>query len=131
MTIRTAILLSLLSTAFQAAAVELEVSPQLSTSGTFDLSWQGTPGETFRLLQLNENKTPKLIYEGTDTARVMTGLPNGDYTYQVEGSSGSSEAQRVTVAHHSLSRAFSFFAIGLVVFIATVILVVRGESGKR
>jgi hypothetical protein len=111
--------------------MELEVSPQLSTSGTFDLSWQGTPGETFRLLQLNENKTPRVIYEGTDTARVMTGLPNGEYTYQVEGKSGSSEARRVTVAHHSLSRAFSFFAIGLVVFIATVILVVRGESGER
>lgn len=131
MTIRTAILLSLLLTAFQAAALELEVSPRLSTSGTFDLSWQGTPGETFRLLQLNENKTPRLIYEGTDTARVMTGLPNGDYTYRVEGKSGSSELRRVTVAHHSLPRAFSFFAIGLVVFIATVILVVRGESGDR
>jgi hypothetical protein len=136
MKIRITPLLLLLLIALQAAAIEapaaaieLEASPELTTSGTFNLSWQGREGETYRLLQLTGDKS-RLIYEGMDTARVMTGLPSGDYTYQVEAESGRSEPRSVTVAHHSLTRAFSFFGVGLLVFVATVILVVRGERGR-
>jgi hypothetical protein len=130
MPIRITLLLILLLSAAQTTAVELEVSPELSTSGTFNLSWEGTEGERYRLLQLNGEAPPRLIYEGTDTARVMTGLPSGDYTYRVDGESGHSEPRSVTVAHHSLTRAFSFFGVGLLVFIATIFLVVRGERER-
>ncbi|MEJ2456201.1 MAG: fibronectin type III domain-containing protein [Candidatus Thiodiazotropha sp.] len=130
MPIRITLLLILLATAVQTGAVELEISPQLSTSGTFNLSWQGAEGERYRLFQLDADASPRLIYQGTDTARVMTGLPSGDYTYRIEGESGRSEPRNVTVAHHSLTRAFSFFGVGLLVFVATVILVVRGERGQ-
>lgn len=129
MTNRITFFLILLFTGLQATAVELSISPELSTSGTFNLSWQGNEGETFRLVQLTEGNGQRLIYAGTDTARVITGLANGNYTYRVQGETDWSEAHSVTVAHHSLIRAFSFFAIGLLVFIATVFLVVRGEKG--
>ncbi len=130
MRIGISLLLSLLASAVPAAALELEVSPEHSTSGTFNLSWQGAQGERYRLLQLDSEAPPRLIYQGTDTARVMTGLPSGDYSYRVEGESGNSEPRSVTVAHHSLTRAFGFFAVGLLVFVATAILVVRGERGQ-
>jgi hypothetical protein len=129
MTIRIAIFLILALIVIDAAAVELQVSPDLSTSGTFDLSWQGDEGETYRVVELTGDKVSRLIYQGTDTARVVTGLPDGDYTYRVDGETASSEAISVSVAHHSLTRAFSFFGIGLLVFIATLFLVVRGERG--
>lgn len=126
MTIRTAIILILSLLALPCAALELTVSPEHSTSGTFNLSWQGPEGETYRLLQLTDDNENRLIYQGTDTARVMTGLPSGDYTYRVETVDGASEPRSVTVAHHSLTRAFSFFGVGLLVFVASVLLVVRG-----
>ncbi len=127
--IRITILLILLLNAVNSFAVELEVSPERSTSGTFNLSWKGEVGESYRLFQVDRGDQSDLIYQGVDTARVMTGLPDGDYTYRVEAASGSSEPRKVTVAHHSLVRAFSFFGVGLVVFIATVIMIVRGSKG--
>jgi hypothetical protein len=62
----------------------------------------------------------------------MTGLPNGRYTYRirvVENASPGpwSTPASVTVAHHSLIRAFSFFGVGLLVFLATIALILRGE----
>ena len=115
---------------FTLFAVELEISPAISSSGTFSLSWHGEEGERYRLFQIDERNRTTLIYQGVDSARVMTGLPNGEYIYQVEGEFGRSEPRKVTVAHHSLLRAFTFFSIGLVVFIATVILVVRGNRER-
>ncbi|MES9832973.1 MAG: hypothetical protein ABW139_12105 [Candidatus Thiodiazotropha sp. DIVDIV] len=130
LSIRILIVLTLMLNAVHSSAVELEISPEFSTSGTFNLSWQGGENETYRLLQIDNNDQRQVIYQGADTARVMTGLPNGDYIYQVEGMSGSSEPRKVTVAHHSLVRAFSFFGIGLAVFLATVIVVVQGNKGR-
>jgi hypothetical protein len=129
MTNRIAIFLILALTVIDIAAIELQISPALSTSGTFNLSWQGEEGQTYRLVELTGDQEPRLIYKGKDTARVMTGLPDGNYTYRVEGESSISAAKSVSVAHHSLTRAFSFFSVGLLVFVATLFLVVRGERG--
>ncbi|MEJ2609076.1 MAG: hypothetical protein P8179_03090 [Candidatus Thiodiazotropha sp.] len=115
-------------TVFQLFAVELEVSPSHSNTGTFNLIWHGSKGETYRLVQLIDHNDKQLIYQGTDTARVMTGLPNGTYRYQVQGETGWSKPCSVTVAHHSLIRAFSFFSLGILVFLATLFIVVRGEK---
>ncbi len=112
-------------------ALELRASPDHSTTGTFTLNWQGPPGADYRLLQLDEDGNTRLIYLGRDTARVMTGLGNGDYRYRVETAVEASELVRVSVAHHSLLRTFSFFGVGLTVFLATVALVVRGEGRTR
>ena len=37
----------------------------------------------------------------------------------------------VSVAHHLFSRAFMFFALGVVVFIATLLMVIRGSKESR
>ena len=125
----TLLLLSLLHIA-PALGLELQASSETSTDGTFNLSWQGQAGEQFRLLELADEDTIRLVYEGRDTARVMTGLPDGSYRYQVEGESGLSLPVSITVSHHSLNRAFGFFFVGLIVFITTLWLVVRGERGQ-
>jgi hypothetical protein len=127
MLIRITFLLLFLLSVVPVQALELQSSTDLATAGSFDLSWQGAEGERFRLHELGEEGSPRLIYQGRDTARVMTGLPDGDYRYRVEGDSGVSSPVSVTVAHHSLNRAFGFFAVGLLVFVATLWLVVRGE----
>lgn len=130
MQIRIPLLLLLMLCVSPTVALELQTSTELSTSGTFDLSWTGSDGENFRLLQLNDDDSSRLIYQGRDTARVMTGLSNGSYRYQVAGESAVSQPVSVSVSHHSLSRAFGFFGVGLIVFIATLWLVVRGERGQ-
>jgi hypothetical protein len=130
MQIRIPILLLLILSVSPTLALELQTSTELSTSGTFDLRWTGAQGERFRLLELNDDVSPRLVYQGRDTARVMTGLPDGSYRYQVKGESSTSQPVNVTVTHHSLNRAFGFFGVGLIVFVATLWLVVRGERGQ-
>jgi len=132
MTARTLIILISMLFCQTLPAVELEISPTTSTTGTFNIHWQGDAGQNFELMELSGDGDSRLVYRGSDTARVMTGLPNGHYTYRVRaddnGSPGPWSAPgSVTVAHHSLIRAFSFFGIGLLVFLATVTLILRGE----
>lgn len=132
MTIRIPILLISILFCQALPAVELEISPETSTTGTFNVRWQGNEGDRFELMELKDDGGSRLVYQGSDTARVMTGLPNGHYTYRIRaeenGSPGPwSEPGSVTVAHHPLSRAFGFFGVGLLVFLATVALILRGE----
>jgi hypothetical protein len=42
-----------------------------------------------------------------------------------------SDTLKVEVQHHSLARAFTLFAVGLAVFIATVALIVTGTLRTR
>ena len=132
MSARIALLLTALLFAAALPAVELEVSPAISNTGTFNLHWKGTDGARYDLMEQRTDGDSHIVYRGRDTARVMTGLPNGRYTYRVRTEDGRnlsswSEPAAVTVAHHPLTRAFAFFGIGLLVFVATVVLILRGE----
>jgi hypothetical protein len=113
-------------------ALELSASPARSTTGTFSLSWEGTEGARYEVIEQREEGDPQIVYQGTDTASVMTGMPNGSYRYRVRalltgGPSPWSQPIGVTVAHHSLTRALGFFTVGLLVFLATLALIVGGE----
>ena len=66
----------------------------------------------------------------------VTGRREGDYHYQVgvlqDGKvSHWSEGCTVLVRPYSLSLAFTFFAFGLVVTLATIALVVKGHRAHR
>lgn len=111
--------------------MELSAEPELSTTGTVNLRWQGGEQALYELEQRSLTLGTRILYQGSDTARVVTGLPNGEYDYRVraiqQGSPGTwSEERRVNVRHHSLSRALVFFSLGLLVFLATLIVVLRG-----
>ena len=71
-----------------------------------------------------------IIYEGVDTATVISGKPDGVYHYSLRTTDGREIAKPVTVTvkHHSLATAFNFFLVGAIVFIFILIAIIRGNS---
>lgn len=63
--------------------MELSVEPEISTTGTFNLRCQESDQTRYELEQRSRTLGTSTVYQGSDTARVMTGLPNGDYTHRV------------------------------------------------
>ena len=116
----------------------LTVSSGLSKDGTFNLQWN-LPDNTQIELQQASLKNPAFItiYTGADTATVITGQPDGTYRFrarlldQDNARSDWSASVEIQVAHHPLSRALGFFAIGLLIFIATMLLILSGSRRTR
>lgn len=118
-------------------AISLSTSNAVATGGYYQLKWQG--GAPAGQFQLEESRSKDFLqtrelYRGAQTASVVSGRADGEYHYRIrqldaEGNAISdwSEPLQVTVAHHSLARAFAFFAIGLVVFVITLVAIVRGS----
>ena len=118
-----------------ASPLELVTDTELATAGYYRISWQAEHSPNlYRLLEsdnprFNHNK---VIYEGPDLATVLSGKPNGSYYYRVailqdHTPVSVSNTVMVKVAHHSLTKAFLFFAIGALVFLATLLLILRGN----
>ncbi len=80
---------------------------------------------------------PLTLYEGRDRASFQPGLAEGDYFYRVRavdesGASGEwSRPLHVEVEYQSMRLAVSLFALGGVVFLATLVLVVAGTVADR
>ncbi|HSH29198.1 MAG TPA: hypothetical protein VK971_04750 [Thiohalobacter sp.] len=115
-----------------AEAPVLHTDQTVATAGDFRLSWQDGDGAVYELQQVGPQgfAATGTEYRGPDTATQLSGLPDGDYVYRVRvvepSPSPWSEPVTVEVRHHPLSRAFGFFTVGLIVFLATVILIMRG-----
>lgn len=120
------------------AAPVLSSSDTLSTAGYFRLSWstqskQNSESTEYELQQAANNafSSPKTIYTGPDEASVISGLSDQTYFYRVRANEGDwSPVAKVEVKHHPLSRAFGFFALGAVMFIATVVVLLKGARGR-
>jgi hypothetical protein len=110
----------------------LTSSTELATAGFYTLSW--SPGANDYELQQSDSsdfQQPQAVYTGPDTATVISGKPDGVRYYRVRnidnGQAGSwSQVVRVTVQHHTLTRAFLFLFTGMVVFLATILLITIG-----
>jgi hypothetical protein len=120
------------------AAPALETDSDVATAGFYQLSWQA--GEAPVAFELQEATRPdftdaRVFYRGPDLATVLSGKPDGDYYYRIRSLDGApspwSEPVHVEVKHHALSRALTFLALGAIVFIATVVLILRGEARTR
>lgn len=108
----------------------------LSTAGYFRLSWTVSPNTSngdipqFELQQATQADFSDAIarYQGADRATVISGLANNTYYYRVRLSNEDdwSKTVAVEVKHHPLSRAFSFFALGIAMFIITVTVLLKG-----
>lgn len=78
----------------------------------------------------------RIIYRGPDRATVLSGMSDGARIYRAGeiGADGEilawSEPVTVEVAHHRLSRALGFFAVGAVVFFSTLALIVHGARSR-
>jgi hypothetical protein len=124
-----------LNTVMGVQSVALASDTQVATAGYFRLSWHTEHSPNlFRLLEADNPRFnhSKVIYEGPDLARVLSGKSNGSYYYRVAELQGHtpisvSNTVKVDVAHHSLTKAFLFFAIGAAVFLATLLLILRGN----
>ncbi len=110
--------------------VALKSDTDVATAGYFQLSWNAD--EPIRLVESRsaDFANPSTIYTGSDSGRTVSGRRDGELYYRLE-SAGSGELLggplRVTVAHHPLSRALSFFGVGAFVFVATLALIVFGS----
>ena len=127
--------LLIFSAAAWSAVPTLESDTEVSTAGYFRLQW-GTNGTAEYVLEESQQPlfTPsRVLYQGPDTARIISGRGNGDYYYRVRdvdthnGENVWSEVLHVQVKHHPLSRAFLFFSIGAIVFVATLIVIIIGN----
>ena len=139
MTIRFQIIISILIALISlpvAAAPSLVSDASLSKAGYFQLHWTNNKTGNFIL---EEASTPDFsnaitLYQGPDTATLISGRKNGNYFYRVRGTSGDdswSKAVEVKVAHHPLSRALLFFSLGAIVFLATLTMVIRGNLAHK
>jgi hypothetical protein len=131
---------SLLVAAINAPALAnsplLKTDSELATAGYFQLSWSGDEGRGYVLQQSGsiDFSNALTIYQGPDTASLISGRANGTYYYRIrydDQADGWSDVTRVEVSHHQLSRAFMFFILGAIVFVATLAVVVTGNRAHK
>ena len=113
-------------------ALQLSSDSQVATAGYYQLTWSGEAN----VFQLQESTTSdfksfRVIYEGKDLARVISGKPDGDYFYRLartdKNSSPVSNTVKVIVSHHPLKNALLFFLAGAIVFVAILFLILKGK----
>ena len=116
------------------AGTLLETDTELATAGYFRLNWSADPQPSGYLLQQAKNadfSDARTLFTGKDTARVLSGLPDGDYFYRVRSLDTNDDAWsnpiQVSVRHHPFSRAAGFFIAGLVAFIALIAVLFHGS----
>lgn len=139
----SALLLLLLAGAARAAPqIELHSDTTFATAGYYQLtwSWPGAPADTnYALVEVISTEThsdSREIYQGPDLASVISGKRNGTYRYLVRAVSAGgkvlarSNPLKIVVSHHSLLRAWLVFTLGAVIFIATLLVILR-ESAKH
>lgn len=118
------------------AAPRLESDSSLSSAGYYQLHWVNQHAGSFIL---EESKNPdftdaKILYQGPDTATLVSGRKNGTYYYRIRSEDAGndwSNSIQVKVVHHPLSRAFLFFSLGAFVFVATLTMVIRGNLAHK
>jgi hypothetical protein len=110
------------------------VNQNPSHDGVYQLSWTA-PGPVVVEASPDADFThAEIVYRGHDTASTLSGRPDGETWYRLLDADSNrvlAAPVRVEVRHHPLSRALTFFSVGLVVFVATVVLIVRGDRATR
>ncbi|MDT8383137.1 MAG: fibronectin type III domain-containing protein [Gammaproteobacteria bacterium] len=136
----------------QLPAPRLSTSGDVVTAGYYRLSWETASSEVESVTaplkesiwtpvwELQEAtqadfRDAVTAYRGPDSATVFSGKPDGARHYRLRSvapqASPWSDTVSVRVTHHSLSRALLFLSLGIVVFVATVVLIVRGPEAAK
>lgn len=122
------------------AAITIDC-PRGSDTGAYRIAWTlgGEPGPVAGAatprFRLEENGVQ--LYEGPHLATSVSGRQRGEYAYRVAvlpqdpGAPGRSDSCTVAVEPPSLALALGLFGTGLVVFVATVVLVLLGHRAHR
>lgn len=112
-----------------AAPVELHADTNVATAGYYQLRWRSDAPVLVQEDASRDFSSPRVIYRGADNARVLSGKSNGDWYYRARtaGADGAfGDVVEVTVRHHPVERALGFFAVGALVFLATLAAIITG-----
>lgn len=121
------ILSSLVAPLTTAKADDLIISDNGLTAGYATLAWPNVEGESF-VLEENVSGNWRPVYDGPDRATTLSGRADGDFTFRLKADGHLvGDPISLTVAHHPLSRAWAFFAVGAGMFLALVGVLVRGS----
>lgn len=120
------------SASAQTESPKLRVDEAVATAGFYQLRWFADAPIELEEAGSADFGSAQVIFRGSDAARVMSGKPDGVFYYRVRDTDGGtvSNVVEVTVRHHSLERAFAFFSLGAIVFLATLLLVASGSRAE-
>ena len=118
------------------ATPRLQSDSERATAGYFRLSWTSEAKDIYVLQEAGDPEflSAKTLYQGPDTATIISGRGNGTYYYRVRAKHQEdqwSDFTSVAVEHHSLTRALVFFALGAIVFTVTLTTVVLGSKSQK
>lgn len=125
--------LNLMLAASPLLSATLEPAELESNEGYYQLSWDAAESVSLIEAESPDFSDGIVIYSGRDTGHVVSGKPDGVWHYRIEAVDGGdilSDPAVITVRHHSLMRALSFFALGAVVFLATLGLIFLARPGS-
>ncbi|WP_018142355.1 hypothetical protein [Thioalkalivibrio sp. ALJ7] len=111
------------------ATPAFDAPPERSTDGGFTLNWETDTAVVLEQATGPDHADARIIYEGSDTSTVISGLSDGEYRFRLRAAEADDWADQatVTVEHHSLARAFGFFAVGAIVFLVLIGAILRGR----
>lgn len=125
------ILLATNPSVWAAENLSLSASTTISNEGYFVLDWQtDSPVEDLTLEQASDQNFSNPLQRSLAgaSAATITGLADGTYFFRLtDSNSPLSNTVNVTVAHHSLGRAGSFFLLGLVLFSILIVTILKGN----
>lgn len=112
--------------------LELKCPPGgANRDGAFKLSWTGPKDATFRLVEKQGDQS-RTLFEGRSHGSTVAGRPAGDYQYSLSTVQGRSATPCVVkVRPYPLTLALSFFFVGSLVTLATVIVILRGHRAHK
>lgn len=117
-----------------AEPVEVRSDTAVASAGYYQLSWQADEPVVVQESATKDFASARVVYSGADNARVMSGKSDGNWFYRARTAGSESafgDVLEVTVSHHPVERAFAFFALGALVFLATLAVIVTGaRSGS-
>ncbi len=117
----------------------LSIDDSGASAGHLQLSWQwvGDGDQPVYDIEMDRREnfaSPERVYRGEDGSTVLSGLADDTYYFRArvwlrgEPVTDWSEPVPVTVEHHPLEQALGLFALGAVVFAATVALIITGRQ---
>ena len=126
------IFLAVLTNSALAGEVQLESDTDVATAGYFQLRWIADSRIELQESRSADFEAARVVYAGSDAARVISGKPDGDWYYRVAATNGVfSSPVKVTVRHHPVERAFGYFVVGLIVFLTTLLLIISGARDRE
>ena len=113
---------------------ELSAEADLVHAGYYKLTWPSSFGNSFILEESNDKffSNPTVLRIHNEESITLTGRQDGSYYYRIKDSNDKlSNVVHVTVEHHSLQKAFAFFALGLSLFVILIFVLRMGHLSIR